>query len=297
MRAEIVHRFHALTTDTQKVVKIMVTMSLFQSTTTSVEDISSLVRAHQPQNRRRRLSLQGLQIDFPDQLISQHLEDIQEGRCRTIAFTEIPLLYTLGTMVYTENNDKMAAFIVSEMSGMEPRPFGSFAPLRIRVWSIDHDGQRMCKRYQDLTINHFVGRRDISSLACIPSGYLPEETTKRKQIISRGQKYWSYVSGVHYVEVHSQKVSLEMYLKAFYHKFKSSHLFIQGYQQGVIDQSARPIDPTTLEGLEPLRVRKGAVIKFRFLMLAPSQISVFAVRGLTWCMLQRMSLLAPSSNH
>lgn len=297
MRTEIVYRLRALTTDTQKVIKIMVAMDFFQSTTTSVENISSLVRAHNPQNQRRRLSLDGLQSAFPGQLTSQHLTDIQEGRHRAIAFTEIPLLYTPGTMVYTEDNDKLAAFVVAEMSGMEPRPFGSFAPLRIRVWSIDHDGQRICKRYQDLTINYFVGRRDISSLACIPSGYLPEEMTKRKQIISRGQKYWSYVSGVHYVEVHSQQVSLELYLKAFYHKSKSAHNFAQGYHQGVIDQSARPIDLSILESLEPLGVRQGAVIKSRFLMLAPAQISVYAVRGLTWCMLQRILLLALSFNY
>lgn len=212
IRAEIVHRFRALTNDTQKVVKIMVAMGFFQSTTTSVENISSLVRARHPQDRRRRLSLDGLQSAFPGQLMSQHLMDIQEGRCRNIAFTELPLLYTPGTMVYTQENEKLTAFIVSEMSGMETRPFGSFAPLRLRVWSIDHDGQQICKRYQDLMISHFLGRRDISSLACVPSGNLPEEIAKRKQIISRGQKCWSYMSGVHYVEIHSQHVSLSLHM-------------------------------------------------------------------------------------
>lgn len=212
MRAEIVHRFRALTNDSRKVVKIMVAMGCFQSTTTSVENISSLVRARHHQDRRR-LSLDGLQSAFPGQLMSQHLMDIQEGRFRNVAFAELPFLYTPGTMVYTQDNEKLTAFIVSEMSGMESRAFGSFSPLRLHVWSIDHDGQQICKRYQDLVINHFVGRRDISSLACVPSGHLPEEMTKRKHIISRGRKYWSYMSGVHYVEIHSQHVSL--YLTAF----------------------------------------------------------------------------------
>lgn len=214
LRAELVHRFRALTTDTQKVVKIMAVMGFFRSTTTSVENISSLVRSHHPPNQRRRLSLDGLQSAFPSQLMSHHLTDIQEGRCRNVTFTEIPLIYTLGSMVYTLENEKLAAFIVAEMSGMEARPFGLFAPLHLRVWSIDHDGRQICKRYQDLSINHFVGRRDISSLACIPSGYLPEELTRRKQIISRGRKYWSYTSGVHYIEIHSQHVSLNPHMKA-----------------------------------------------------------------------------------
>lgn len=215
MRAELVHRFRTLTTDTHHVIKILVAMGFLQSTSTSVENITSLVRAHHPQKQHRRLSLDGFQSAFPAQLMSQHLVDIQEGRRHDIAFVELPLLYTPGTMVYTQGNEKLAAFIVSEISGMEPRPFGSFAPLRLRVWSIDHDGQQICKTYQDLVINHFVSRRDISSLACVPSGHLPEEMTKRKHIISRGQKYWSYMSGVHYVEIRSRHVSLELHLKAF----------------------------------------------------------------------------------
>lgn len=219
MHAEIVQRFCTLTTDTHKVVKILAAMGFLQSTTTSVENISSLVKASHPQNQRHRLSLDGLQSAFPGQLMSQHLTDIQEGRCRSVIFTEIPLLYPPGTMVYTQDNERLTAFIVSEMSGMEMRPFGSFAPLRLRVWSIDHDGQQICKRYQDLAINHFVGRREISSLTCIPSGYLPEEMTRRKEIISRGQKYWSYISGVHYVEINSQKVSLFTHLEAFCNMF------------------------------------------------------------------------------
>lgn len=213
MRAEIVHRFRALMTDAHKVMKIMVAMGFFQSTTMSIENISSLIRARHPQDQGRRLSLDGLQRSFPGQLMSQHFTDIQEGRCRNVTFTEIPLLYTPGTMVYTHDNERLTAFVVSEMSGMEPRPFGSFAPLRLRVWSIDHDGQRICKRYEEIAISHFVGRRDISSLALIPSGYLPEELTKRKQIISRGQKYWSYMSGVHYVQIRSQNVSLNFHLR------------------------------------------------------------------------------------
>lgn len=225
MRAEIVHRFRALTNDSHKVVKIMVAMGFFQSTTTSVENISSLVRARHHQDRRRRLSLDGLQSAFPGQLMSQHLMDIQEGRCRNIAFTELPLLYTPGTMVFTRDNDKLTAFIVSEMSGMETKPFGSFSPLRLRVWSIDHDRQQICKRYQDLVMNHFVGRRNISSLACVPSGHLPEEMTKRKHIISRGRKYWSYMSGVHYVEIQSRNVSPNLHLKAFCDMFQFAHCF------------------------------------------------------------------------
>lgn len=213
VRTEIVHRFRALTTDTPNVIKIMFAMGFFQSTTTSVESISSLVRARHPEVQHRRLSLDGLQSAFSNQLMSQHLKDIQEGRCRNIAFAETPLLYTPGTMVYTQDNETLTAFIVSERSGMEARPLGTFGPLCLRVWSLDHDGQQICKRYRDLAINYFVGRRDISSLACIPSGYLPEEMTKRRQMISRGQKYWSYASGVHYVETRSQSVSLNVHCK------------------------------------------------------------------------------------
>ncbi|KAH8778405.1 hypothetical protein F5883DRAFT_214285 [Diaporthe sp. PMI_573] len=213
LRAEMVERFRVLTTDNHNIIKIMVAMGFFQSTTISAQNISSLVRARDPGSGRRRLSLDGLQSAFAGSFLSQQVANIQEGRCRNISFIEMPLLYAPGTMVFTQDNGGLTTFIVSELSGMEPRPFGSFSPLRLRVWSIDHDGRQICKRYQDLAINFFAGRREISGLSCVPSGYYPEETTRRKQIIARGQKYWSYKSGVHYVEIRSHHVSHTLQLK------------------------------------------------------------------------------------
>lgn len=207
MRAELVDRFRALTTDAHHMFKIMVAMGFFQSPKPSFENVSSLVSACPHRNRYRRLSLDGLQSAFGPST-SQILADIQERRCRNIAFIEMPLLYPPESIVYTQDEGKLTAFIVSELGGMEPRSFGSFTHLRLRVWSIDHDSRQVCKRHHEISIDYFPGRRDISDLACVPSGYLPDEITRRRHIIARGQKYWSYISGVHYVEIRTSRVSL-----------------------------------------------------------------------------------------
>lgn len=281
MRAQIVQRLRALTTDTHNVVKVMVAMGFMQSTTTNVENIATLVRARHPHNQDRRLSMDGLSSAFPGPLMSQHLITIQEGRCRDVSFTEVPLLYPPGTMVYTQDNDILRAFVVSELSGMEPKPFGSFAPLQLRVWSIDHDGRRICRRYRDVVIKYFAGRKNISSLTCVPSGYLPGELTKRKQIVQRGRSYWSYRSGVHYVDVHSQHVSYSA-TRSNPRLSSAAPNFTKGTEQGIIDQISRPVDTSLLEGLEPLDIPREAVVKSRFLILSPPDILVYEVRGLTW---------------
>lgn len=207
-RAEVVRHLQAITSNLQVVVKVIITMSMVQSQGTSIEQVSSLIRSRHPRRPQRRLSLDGLESTFPVSLMTQRLADIQERRCRSVAFVELPMLYTPGTMIYTHHDGKLVAFIVAEMSGMEERPFGSFDPIRLRVWSIDHDCKGLCKRYYDFAIEQFVGRRLIANLTCIPSGYLPDEGMKRQGIITRGRLYWSFSHGHHYVDIHSKNLKV-----------------------------------------------------------------------------------------
>lgn len=282
-RTEVVQRLQTLSPDDQKVVKIIVTGSMAQPQNKSVEDMSSLIRARHPQSPRRRLTLDGLEGTLSSALMSQRLTASQERRCRDVQFTELPMLYTPGTVIYTQDDATLEAFIVSEMSGMEPRPFGSFAPLRLRVWSVDHDGKGTCKRYQDFVINHFPGRRLIVNLTYVPSGYLPDEVEKRKHIIERGHRYWSYNSGVHSVDIRSNRVST-VYRPQLAVRNKSD-IRGQGSQHGIVDQSERPIESDFREQLETLSISGEALVKPRFLMLAPAKISVYVLRDMAWCKL------------
>ncbi|KAJ4420878.1 hypothetical protein N0V82_004057 [Gnomoniopsis sp. IMI 355080] len=206
-QADIIRHLQELTFDDQRVFKIIVTMSMEQPKATSPSEIFSLIRSRHGDAPRRRLSLVGLENTLSAPLMSQRLTDFQERRCRTVQFTELPMLYKLGTVIYMQDKATLSAFIVSEMSGMEPRPFGSYAPLRLRIWAIDHDGKGLCKLYQDIAIHHFPGQRSIASLSYIPSGYLPDEVKRRQEIITRGRLYWSYSQKTHYVDIDPKQAS------------------------------------------------------------------------------------------
>lgn len=199
VRESVIGRFKALMDDKKRLIKIILTTSLTQPPEATIEAYSSLIGFPSPQNPKRTLSFDAMQNDLP--LISQRLTDVQEKRCKSVKFTEIPMLYPPGIIIYVGDGSQRRAFVVSELSGMDPRPFGAFGPLCIRAWSVDHNGVYFCKQYHDFTVPQFSGRRDIAQLKHIPTGYLPEESARRKEIIKRGRLYWTLGSYMHYMQV------------------------------------------------------------------------------------------------
>jgi len=147
---------------------------------------------------RRVLSLDIMQNDSA--LVPSKLVEIQEKRCKIIKFAELPMLYPANSTIYTYEEGQLQAYVVAEIAGMDPRPFGLYGQLQIRAWSISHNGKYYTKRYHNLVVSQFPGDREIVRLQYIPASYLPDEAIQLRNLIERGRKYWEFGSGIYYMQ-------------------------------------------------------------------------------------------------
>lgn len=178
----LMSRLNALIEEGSKLIKVLLTARLLPQLPRASE-ISNALSIPQ-----RKWSL----IPFKEELPSmQHkFSEIREGRCKDITFPEIMLLYPPKTVIFTKDDGEYRAFVVYEISGMVETTPGRFDPLHLRVWSIDHNGKYFTKRYRDLDIGQFSGRKLVTDLRYVPAGYLPNEFKIRTQLAQRGRRYW-----------------------------------------------------------------------------------------------------------
>ena len=196
----ILHHLHALVQDPTKLIKILLVASLARDQASSSQGRSALTLT------QRRESM-GIFQDEPP-LVTHKLIEIQQKTCKSVRFDEITMLYVPNTTVYTFEDDELRAFVVVELSGMELRTLESYNPLQMRVWSIDHDGRNVVRRYHNLTLRQFGGRKEIRGLQYIPAGYLLDESEQRKSLIARGKLWWTYSFGVHHVTIDRYKTQV-----------------------------------------------------------------------------------------
>ena len=189
----LVEELNKLVKENRMLVKVLLTARLAQSTTAVSSGADAALIAPQ-----RKLSLDIVQDQLP--MLDYKLAEIQEGRCKSVTFAELYLLYPVRTTIYTLEDGCLRAFVVAELSGMEQQQVGRFSPLRIRAWHIDHDGQYFARQYSDFSITMFGGSRPVASLRYIPAGYLPEETKSRANLIARGHTFWNWGQGTHLKE-------------------------------------------------------------------------------------------------
>lgn len=201
-RSDIVERLHTL--KEKRLVKVILTFNLPQPQSVTTEGVSSLTLYQQQTSPKRTLSFDSIQNSLP--VISLQLTQIQEKRCTKVSFMQLPMLYTPGSIVYTHKEKCLQAFVILDLSGMDQILPGTYGPLRIRAWSIDHNGTYMCKRNWDFQVPHFLGMREITALQYVPAGYLVDEVAQRKELIARGRYYWSLASGNHYVQMQVDEV-------------------------------------------------------------------------------------------
>lgn len=195
-RTEMIDRLQSLTET--RLVKVIPTLGLPQPQAPTVESISSLTIYRHRGATKRTISFDSVSMQNSLPVLSLQLAEIQEKRCQRISFVQLPMIYTLGSIIYTQNDKHLQACVVSELSGMEQVMPGTFAPLRIRAWSIDHNQTYLCKRLREFEVPFFPGHRQPSLLKYVPAGYLPDEVATREKLIERGRVYWSMASGVHH---------------------------------------------------------------------------------------------------
>lgn len=149
-RKDMVDRFHDLMDTKGRFVKVTLTLGLPQPKSAAVEGLSSLAVYRHQAAPTRTLSFDAMQNILPT--MSLQLIEIQEKRCQNVGFAQLPMLYTPGSIIYVQDRKRLQAFVVFELSGMEQTPFGGYRPLRIRAWSVDHNGVYFCKQFHDFQV-------------------------------------------------------------------------------------------------------------------------------------------------
>jgi hypothetical protein len=206
--AIVLKQLNDLVEDPTIMIKVLLTAALAQEMQASAQGKSALI-AYQSASQlgpRRKLSLDIMQNDFA--LVPHKLVEIQEKRANTIKFAELPMLYPANSTIYTREDGRFRAYVVAELAGMDPRPFGQYGQLQIKAWSIDHNGKYFTKRYHNLTVSQFAGEKGITSLKYVPAGYLPNEVSIRSDLIKRGKNYWKWGSEICYMQYTSEKVCI-----------------------------------------------------------------------------------------
>ncbi|KAJ0422489.1 hypothetical protein BJY00DRAFT_280250 [Aspergillus carlsbadensis] len=257
----LISQLDSLVKDKTKFVKVLLTASLAQPLATLPDEYQALTRFHsrqQPGGLHRSLSMAAAEDQA--QLMSHQIIEIQERRCKAVSFHELPFLYPSGTLIYEKDDDHWRAFIVAELSGMDRQPSGYLTPLRIRSWSVDHNGKYFAKKYHNLTVSQFSGQQAITSLKFTPVGYLPDETTVRKALADRGRWYWELGSKVNYKQ------------------FEGKH----GPVRVVIDQQMRPRGESPQEQGDQFLETPAENIKPQALMTCPPDIAVYLLSELRW---------------
>ena len=203
----LVSRLNSLVNDQTKLVKILLTASLAKDKASSSAGRDALILS------RQTTSLKIVQDELA--LVPHKLNEIHERRCKTVSFAELPLLYGPNTTIYTFENREIRAFVVTEVSGLEPLSLESYTPLHIRAWSVDHNGNHLARRYHDLRVSQFSGQRAIVTLKFIPAGYLPDESEQRLYLLPRGKRWWAYRDGAHHVGIMPENTQVGTKLQTF----------------------------------------------------------------------------------
>ncbi|RAK93828.1 hypothetical protein BO79DRAFT_268248 [Aspergillus costaricaensis CBS 115574] len=261
---EIITYLDNLVKDKSRCVKVLLTASLASPLPTLPDEYHSLVIQRSPYRGVQR-SLSTVVMESQSHFISHQLVEIQEKRCKAVRFHETPFLYPAGSMIYHKEGDSWRAFTVTELSGMNPEPFGKFTPLVIRAWSVDHNGKYFAKSYHDLTVHQFSGTRTITSLKFIPAGFLPEEGIVRKELIRRGRKYWQLASSVNYKQLGKE----------------------DGPVRVIIDQQIRPLGkPPAQEFTEQFRLSPASDLRPQALIACQPVIDVYLLSELRWSVVE-----------
>jgi hypothetical protein len=204
-REIVLRQLESLVGGEHNLIKILLTASIARNDSSDADGQIALAIPFQSKNSsQRELSLSTVRNELG--ILPQRLVDFQERTGQSVSFGHLPMLYPLNSVIYRTDGDQLRAYIVAELSGMEHRSLNTYAPLRIRAWSVDHNGSYFTKHYDEFLISQFPGEKAISSLKFVPAGYLPDEAEKRKQLIARGRIYWELGSNIYYKQFIKRRV-------------------------------------------------------------------------------------------
>ncbi|KAK4202638.1 hypothetical protein QBC40DRAFT_221176 [Triangularia verruculosa] len=121
--------------------------------------------------------------------------EVEERRCRRIAFRDLCLLYFTGQTVFRRESGWRAYKVGRIETGAD----FTCGPLRVHAYYLDFDnmGQSLVPHLEVLTISPYQYDREIRDLVLLPEWYVHNHLKMdvlRDRLIQRGKKYWAYNS-------------------------------------------------------------------------------------------------------
>jgi hypothetical protein len=143
-----------------------------------------------------------LLIGFVKQQLSntwETLDDIENGRCQTIEFKDVWLLYKPGITVYRKDEDGWRAF---KVDSVDIHHLPNVGQLRINAYYLDFDptGHKLVPFLSVLSLSPYIGYRKISSLDIIPATHFSDRERVNEALLKSGRKLWECHGSASYRE-------------------------------------------------------------------------------------------------
>ena len=117
-----------------------------------------------------KLRLDGIVLtrSYPVAVTDTRLTEIEEGRCRKIAYNKLHLLYAPNTAVYARKGAEDRQMVVYSCSATNWNASGSNAIMRLTCWEITFEGGLFKRDFSEWTIESYSGERNIANLELVP---------------------------------------------------------------------------------------------------------------------------------
>lgn len=133
---------------------------------------------------------------------SQKLDEIEHGTLVEIGYEEQWLLYSPGSVVYTEEDREGRALKVRMLRDYKKSANGLFIPIELECafMQFDKNGRELEQLFSRYRLAPFAGSHLLKALQFIPAEHIPDKEQVREALIARGLIYWSYRSEAHFRE-------------------------------------------------------------------------------------------------
>ena len=120
-----------------------------------------------------------------------------------VRFSELCMLYPLGSVVFEQSDGHYRAFVVESISDQPVSPSTSSArskALTIRCWTTAYCKGQLVKIQRDFEIAYYSAAIPVDMLRLVPSAHMQAGGDVRNRLIQRGKRFGEFSKSVHYLE-------------------------------------------------------------------------------------------------
>ena len=144
--------------------------------------------------RHLELLLDFLKLEHP--LTTAKLAEIEQGRCKKIAFEKLWLLYPPNTPVYHfkgADQRQVVTYSIQNPEMTSKGPSGTHRDLVVRCWEVVWYSKNMAfqREFRDWVLSPYLGEKAIQNLELVPFQFVDQEEQLSQKLIDRGRHYFA----------------------------------------------------------------------------------------------------------